>query len=244
MAYTKMNVKCKVLEQGVHYLTSDYKTRNSKRPTHSGIDMIGKGYACDYNVSIADGIVESTGYDSSRGNYVRIKHENGLISVYYHAKTNTICVKKNDKVKAGQRISYMGSTGNSTGAHLHFGIYEGNTVIDPLPYLKGEKTFTSSSSKVDENADVEQLAKDVISGKYGNGDERKSKLGSLYSKVQTLVNEIMSGRKSTNKTYIVKKGDCLSTIAKKYNTTVKKIASDNNIKDVNKIYVGQKLIIK
>ncbi len=48
----------------------------------------------------------------------------------------------------------------------------------------------------------------------------------------------------SSKTYVVKKGDTLSGIAKKYNTTYQKIASDNNISDPNKIYIGQKLIIK
>lgn len=92
---------------------------------------------------------------------------------------------------------------------------------------------------------VEELAKEVIEGKWGNGEERKTKLraaGYSYTAVQTKVNELMA--KPTYKTYIVKAGDTLSGIAKKYNTTYQKIAKDNNIKDPNKIYVGQKLIIK
>ena len=50
--------------------------------------------------------------------------------------------------------------------------------------------------------------------------------------------------KPTYKTYTVKAGDTLGEIAKKYNTTYQKIAKDNNISDPNKIYVGQKLVIK
>lgn len=94
------------------------------------------------------------------------------------------------------------------------------------------------------NVDIEQLARDVINGKYGNGEERKQKLGALYSQVQQRVNEILKGNIPREKIYIVKKGDCLCNIAKKFNTTVEKIAKDNNITNVDFIYVNQKLIIR
>lgn len=94
------------------------------------------------------------------------------------------------------------------------------------------------------NADIEQIVKDVIAGKYGNGAERKEKLGNLYNEVQKRVNEIMVNSSKQDITYIVKAGDTLSGIAKKYNTTYQKIANDNNIKNPNLIYVGQKLVIK
>lgn len=93
---------------------------------------------------------------------------------------------------------------------------------------------------------VDELAKEVIAGKWGNGADRKTRLtnaGYNYSEVQDRVNELLSGKPSYT-TYKVKKGDTLSGIAKKYNTTYQKIAKDNNISNPNKIYVGQKLIIK
>lgn len=92
---------------------------------------------------------------------------------------------------------------------------------------------------------AETLAKEVIEGKWGNGEERKQRLeaaGYNYKEVQNKVNELMNGKKQI--TYIVQKGDNLSKIAKKFGTTVNKIAKDNNIKDPNKIYAEQKLIIK
>ena len=89
--------------------------------------------------------------------------------------------------------------------------------------------------------DIEQIAKDVINGKYGNGQERKEKLGNLYEQVQHKVNEML---KNNEIIYIVKKGDCLSNIAKKFNTTVNKIAADNGITNIDFIYSGQKLIIR
>ena len=94
------------------------------------------------------------------------------------------------------------------------------------------------------NVDIEQTARDVIAGKYGNGEERKQKLGNLYNEVQKRVNEILRGNTQKEEIYIVKKGDCLCNIAKKFNTTVEKIAKDNNITNVNLIYVNQKLIIR
>ena len=94
------------------------------------------------------------------------------------------------------------------------------------------------------NVDIEQLARDVINGKYGNGNERKNKLGNLYEEVQKRVNEILKNDVSHETIYIVKSGDTLSGIAQKYKTSYQKIASDNNIKNPNLIFPGQKLVIK
>ena len=70
------------------------------------------------------------------------------------------------------------------------------------------------------------------------------KLGNLYNEVQKRVNEILGGNSEKQEIYIVKKGDCLSSIAKEFKTTVNKIAEDNGITNVDLIYTGQKLIIK
>lgn len=104
--------------------------------------------------------------------------------------------------------------------------------------------YDNVENSVDNSKSIEELAKEVIAGKYGNGEERKQKLGNLYNEVQKRVNEILRGNTQKEEIYIVKKGDCLCNIAKKFNTTVEKIAKDNNITNVDLIYVGQKLIIK
>lgn len=90
------------------------------------------------------------------------------------------------------------------------------------------------------NKTIEELAREVIDGKYGDGEERKKALGDKYSEVQKKVNEILSQNLS-QKSYTVKKGDTLTAIAKKYKTTVAKLKKINGIKDVNKIFVGQVL---
>ena len=99
-------------------------------------------------------------------------------------------------------------------------------------------------NSVDNSTNIDEIARDVISGKYGNGNERKNKLGNLYEEVQKRVNEILKNNVSQETIYIVKKGDTLSGIAQKYKTTYQKIASDNNIKNPNLIFPGQKLVIK
>lgn len=202
MAYTKLEVKNPVLKNGVHYMTSDYKSRNKKRPTHNGIDMIGKFYAKDYIIAIESGTVSSTGYDSGAGYYVNITHANGLVSKYFHMTKGTIVVKKGDTVKKGQTLGYMGSTGNSTGAHLHFGIKKGSNYIDPLPYLKGDANFGNNEES---KKSVEDIAKEVIAGKWGNGQDRKDRLtnaGYNYSEVQAKVNELLKGNTGNDKKYI------------------------------------------
>lgn len=98
--------------------------------------------------------------------------------------------------------------------------------------------------KVENDLNIEELAKSVINGKYGNGEERKQRLGSLYGTVQAKVNEIMKKTTSIETYYTVQKGDCLSIIAKKYGTTVKKLAELNGITNVDFIKVGQKLLIR
>lgn len=100
------------------------------------------------------------------------------------------------------------------------------------------------NNSVDNSKSIEELAKEVIAGKYGNGEERKQKLGNLYNEVQKRVNELLRGNTQKEEIYIVKSGDTLSGIAKKYNTTYQKIANDNNISNPNLIYPNQKLIIK
>lgn len=91
---------------------------------------------------------------------------------------------------------------------------------------------------------VDDLAREVLAGKWGNGYERKKRLtnaGYSYSEVQAKVNEILAN--TQRERYVVQKGDTLTSIASKYNTTVKELVAKNNIKNPNKIYVGQILYV-
>lgn len=99
---------------------------------HNGVDM-----AWDEGTPIyaaRSGIVSETGYqEQGAGNYVYINHGDGYRTVYMHM-THFI-VSAGDRVFAGQLIGYMGSTGWSTGYHLHFGISYNGTYVNPMEYL-------------------------------------------------------------------------------------------------------------
>ena len=102
---------------------------------------------------------------------------------------------------------------------------------------------------------VDQLANEVLAGLHGNGIARRLSLGKRYAEVQKRVDEIIAQRKETGKPYVVtetkktilgitiKRGDTLSAIAKRYNTTVSALAETNGIKNPNLIYVGQYITI-
>lgn len=101
-----------------------------------------------------------------------------------------------------------------------------------------------NSSTITGQLSIEEVANAVIRGEFGNGEERKTLLanaGYNYNEVQAKVNELMG---VSGVTYKVKSGDTLSGIAKKFGTTVSRLASLNNIKNVNLIYAGQTLKIR
>lgn len=92
---------------------------------------------------------------------------------------------------------------------------------------------------VEDKKSIDEIAQEVIQGKWGNGQERKDRLtnaGYNASEVQNKVNEILEPKEVT---YVVKSGDTLTKIAKKYNTTVNNLVKKNGIKNKNLIYVGQ-----
>ena len=72
-------------------------------------------------------------YSSSAGNYVMISHGDRLYTVYMHC--SRLAVKAGDTVESGQTIAYVGSTGISTGSHLHFGVSKNGTYVNPLKYV-------------------------------------------------------------------------------------------------------------
>ncbi len=84
-------------------------------------------------VAAAGGKVVTAAYSSSAGNYVMISHGNSLYTVYMHC--SRLVVKEGDAVGAGQVIAYVGSTGISTGPHLHFGVSKNGSYVDPKIYV-------------------------------------------------------------------------------------------------------------
>jgi LysM repeat protein len=116
-------------------------------------------------------------------------------------------------------------------------------------YIRGFVTpnYAAMATSSGKKKSVAVVAQEVIAGKWGTGSTRKARLeaaGYDYAAVQKKVNEILKAKKKKKTiTYTVKKGDTLSAIAAKYGTTVKAIAAENKISNVNVIRVGQKLKI-
>jgi hypothetical protein len=109
---------------------------------HEGID-IGVGMGTPIMAS-ADGDVIMAGNNGGLGNCVEIKHANGYVTIYGHQSRIATSVGK--KVVQGQVIGYVGSTGTSTGAHLHFGVRDASgKLIDPMKVLYGTSSATYGS---------------------------------------------------------------------------------------------------
>ena len=98
------------------------------RKLHTGVDLASPRGTPIY--AAGDGIVEKAGWSSGYGNYTLLRHVNGYETGYGHQ--SKIIVKPGDKVRQGQLIGYVGSTGNSTGNHLHFEIKINGNFVDPL----------------------------------------------------------------------------------------------------------------
>ena len=113
-------------------ITSRYGVSSSiRKSTHTGLD-ISAITGTDIKV-VADGTVISAGYSGSYGYLVKVDHGNGVETWYAH--TSKMYVKKGDIVKAGDVIAAVGSTGNSTGPHLHLEIRVNGETVNPQDYL-------------------------------------------------------------------------------------------------------------
>ena len=119
-----------------YYLSSYYGWRDSpfntgKRSFHTGIDM-----ACSTGTPIypaMDGVVTAAGYNSTYGNYVIVQHHSGYKTLYGHM--SKITCRKGNFVYTTTQIGKVGSTGLSTGPHLHFTVYKNGKTVNPLGLL-------------------------------------------------------------------------------------------------------------
>ena len=117
------------------YISSEFGYRTA--PTtgastfHSGLDMAAPSGSAI--LAAADGDVVAASYSSSMGNYVMIDHGDGLYTIYMHA--SSLLVSKGQVVSKGQQIARVGSTGISTGPHLHFSVRLNGSYVNPWNYL-------------------------------------------------------------------------------------------------------------
>lgn len=103
-----------------------------KREFHRGIDFAGR-MGSDV-IAVAAGVVTYAGRNSGHGNMIELSHGNGLVTRYSHNKENL--VKVGDKVQKNQRIARMGSTGRSTGPHVHFEVIRDGKFVNPIEYIR------------------------------------------------------------------------------------------------------------
>lgn len=117
-------------------ISSRYGYRKSPfseaREFHGGIDFRGK--IGDAAAATADGVVEKAKYDKGYGKHVVIRHKKGYKTLYGHL--SKISVTKGQKVVAGEKIGEVGSTGRSTGPHLHYEIIRHGRRINPEKYVR------------------------------------------------------------------------------------------------------------
>lgn len=101
---------------------------------HSGIDIPADQGAVI--LAAADGTVTEVGFDRERGNYLVLDHGGGLTTLYAHCRN--VDVKEGDMVKAGEMVGAVGSTGMSTGPHLHFEVRQDGEAQNPVVYFDSE----------------------------------------------------------------------------------------------------------
>ena len=202
-------------------LVSAYKMRKGHK--HQGVDL-GVGFGNPIYAAF-DGIVRAAlpprvtgGY----GNVVVLRHANGLETYYGHL--TQYIVEPDDLVTAGEIIGYCGSTGRSTGPHLHFETRYMGQSFDP------ERIFDFQEGTLRDTVFTLKKHYFSIYSHEGQSDSESQVASTQVEPVHV--------------THTVKKGDTLSGIAKKYGTTVKKLCKLNGISERSTLRIGQKLTVK
>ena len=136
---TRQEINGDLFHKPIHsryWLSSYYGWRSSpfsgKRSYHSGVDMAAPSGTSIY--AALDGTVTSTGFNNVYGNYVIISHHSGYKSLYGHM--SAVLVSRGQYVTTNTRIGKVGSTGMSTGPHLHFTVYKFGKTVNPAALWK------------------------------------------------------------------------------------------------------------
>jgi hypothetical protein len=186
------------------------------RRMHTGTDIrlnSGDTVRCAF-----DGRVRLAKKFNGYGNLVLVRHSNGLETIYAHLKS--IKVKVNDTIKAGDLIGLGGRTGRATCNHLHFETRLFGEPFDPNKYID-YNTFTLQADKV-----------------YYKNKQFVTDLADLRDKPAPENKLLLASGGVNGSKHVIRKGDNLWTIAKKYNTTVKKLCAANKITAQKTLKVG------
>ncbi len=223
-------------------VTSDYGYRRRFRRQHKGID-INANYGDTIRAAF-DGKVRIVEFQrGGYGNVVVIRHANGLETVYGHHSRNL--VKAGDVVKAGDAIGLAGRTGRSTGVHLHFETRLLGEYIDP------SKLFDFANQDVTGDFYVFRgRGRGTLIGKHDPAvqavegtDVAEATVAEeedvTYASTETAQAQRAQRAARNTRIHKVRKGETLSSIAKKRHTTVAKLCRANGISTRTKLRVGQ-----
>ena len=186
---------------------------------HAGLDFAGNTNDPIY-ATMSGTVMVAEFNNGGLGNVIWIKHDNdNYFSAYAHLETFN--VSAGDKVTKGQQIGGMGTTGYSTGVHLHFVV---------ATVLWGNKADTTIDPEV------------YLATSQGGGGDTSTPSGNVSTNTNTTFDKYAKGYEA-EMIYTVKSGDTLSGIANKYGSNIKAIATLQDIQNKDRISVGQKLYV-
>lgn len=202
----------------------------SRGGTHDGVDI-----AAPQGTPVAamkSGVVTRSYYSTSYGNVVFILHKNGFESVYAHLASRT--VEKGEHVDQGETIGYVGSTGHSTGSHLHVEIHHGRwnvkktNAVNPLDYLN-ESVLAAKPKRTKVTTN-------------GNNLSRHPKYKLLAAKIKKIKSSAASSTLKQKIVVHVEKGDTLWEIGHEYEIPVFLLKKWNDLQS-DLLRIGQKILI-
>jgi len=221
---------------------------------HTGDDI--KQQLNDSISAVFDGVVRMARTYSGYGKLVVIRHYNGLETVYGHL--NQIKVKVNDRVKSGDIIGLAGRTGRATTVHLHFEVRFKGEVLNPrllIDFDRGmlrsqrfvvtPKSFKTYGKKFEISPDGTVVSQAVAAKPKANTAPviRTEAVPVAVASGAVQENPVPGNSQVAARYYIVQKGDTLSLISRKCQTTVDMICQLNGISVKKTLRIGEKLMI-
>ena len=223
---------------------------------HTGIDIALK--TGDPIYAAFDGVVRVAKFNGGYGNMVLIRHYNNLETLYGHL--SSIKVKVGQKVKAGDIIGLGGSTGRSTGPHLHFecrllyACFDPEWIVDLKKYdlktklVRIDKSYfgiASSQSASDKKEKMTKLVKvnTLLDGTKFVSEKELEKMIATKEAKKNRPAKINNEDKTTWRYYKVKDEDTIEDISKRFNIRISDLVEINNLKD-NNLKVGERIRVR